>query len=162
MATACCWLIEISCFLFLAQANPSSVLCLFCLFCLSSWKILIKLFDVNKCKQVCQTCVGKEITISQTRLGISSFQKSSCKCMCLHVILQLGVQSKKKRYFLGIFSQNGGGGLNPCQDGLWHLFLEEMTMYKWAFAWLHQTFPPSLPWEISLQYFSNIFQNGSL
>ena len=28
----------------------------------------------------------------------------------------------------------GGGGLNPCQDGLWHLFLREMSMYKRAFA----------------------------
>ena len=28
----------------------------------------------------------------------------------------------------------GGGGLNPCQDGLWHLFLGEMSMYKRAFA----------------------------
>ena len=27
-----------------------------------------------------------------------------------------------------------GGGLNPCQDGLWHLFLGEMSMYKRAFA----------------------------
>ena len=25
--------------------------------------------------------------------------------------------------------------LNPCQDGLWHLFLGEMSMYKRAFAW---------------------------
>ena len=32
----------------------------------------------------------------------------------------------------------GGGGLNPCQDGLWHLFLGEMSMYKRAFA---QFFP---------------------
>ena len=24
--------------------------------------------------------------------------------------------------------------LNPCQDGLWHLFLGEMSMYKRAFA----------------------------
>ena len=29
----------------------------------------------------------------------------------------------------------GGGGLNPCQDGLWHLFLGEMSMYKRPFAW---------------------------
>ena len=27
------------------------------------------------------------------------------------------------------------GGLNPCQDGFWHLFLGEMSMYKRAFAW---------------------------
>ena len=27
-----------------------------------------------------------------------------------------------------------GGGLNPCPDGLWHLFLGEMSMYKRAFA----------------------------
>ena len=29
----------------------------------------------------------------------------------------------------------GAGGLNPCQDGLWHLFLGEMSMYKRAFTW---------------------------
>ena len=29
----------------------------------------------------------------------------------------------------------GAGGLNPCQDdGLWHLFLGKMSMYKRAFA----------------------------
>ena len=32
-----------------------------------------------------------------------------------------------------------GGGLNPCQDGLWQLFLEEMTMYKRAFACQQQS-----------------------
>ena len=24
-----------------------------------------------------------------------------------------------------------GGGLNPCRDGLWHLFLREMSMYNY-------------------------------
>ena len=28
------------------------------------------------------------------------------------------------------------GGLNACQDGLGHLFREELPMFKWAFAWL--------------------------
>ena len=36
------------------------------------------------------------------------------------------------------FAPRGGAtipGLNPCQDGLWHLFLGEMSMYKRAFVW---------------------------
>ena len=28
----------------------------------------------------------------------------------------------------------GGGGLDPCQDGLGHLFREELSKFKWAFA----------------------------
>ena len=28
----------------------------------------------------------------------------------------------------------GGGGLDPCQDGLRHLFREELSKFKWAFA----------------------------
>ena len=28
----------------------------------------------------------------------------------------------------------GGGGLNPCQDGLGHLFIGELSKYKQAFA----------------------------
>ena len=28
----------------------------------------------------------------------------------------------------------GGGGLNACQDGLGHLFREELSMFKGAFA----------------------------
>ena len=27
-----------------------------------------------------------------------------------------------------------GGGLDPCQDGLGHLFREELSMFKWVFA----------------------------
>ena len=27
-----------------------------------------------------------------------------------------------------------GGGLDPCQDGLGHLFREELSKFKWAFA----------------------------
>ena len=30
----------------------------------------------------------------------------------------------------------GEGGLNACQDGLGHLFREELSKFKWAFAWL--------------------------
>ena len=30
----------------------------------------------------------------------------------------------------------GGGGLNPCPDGLGHFFREEFTKFKQAFAWL--------------------------
>ena len=30
----------------------------------------------------------------------------------------------------------GGGGLDPCQDGLGHLFREELSKFKWAFALL--------------------------
>ena len=29
-----------------------------------------------------------------------------------------------------------GGGLDPCQDGLGHLFREELSKFKWAFGWL--------------------------
>ena len=28
----------------------------------------------------------------------------------------------------------GGGGLNPCPDGLGHFFREEFSKFKWAFA----------------------------
>ena len=28
-----------------------------------------------------------------------------------------------------------GGGLDPCLNGLGHLFLEELSMFKGAFAW---------------------------
>ena len=28
----------------------------------------------------------------------------------------------------------GGRGLDPCQDGLGHLFREELSKFKWAFA----------------------------
>ena len=27
-----------------------------------------------------------------------------------------------------------GGGLDPCQDGFGHLFREELSKFKWAFA----------------------------
>ena len=30
--------------------------------------------------------------------------------------------------------QNGGKGLDPCQDGLGHLFREELSKFKGAFA----------------------------
>ena len=30
----------------------------------------------------------------------------------------------------------GGGGLNPCPDGLGHFFREEFSKFKRAFAWL--------------------------
>ena len=33
---------------------------------------------------------------------------------------------------LGI-ARKGGGGLNPCPDGLGHFFREEFSKFKWAF-----------------------------
>ena len=45
----------------------------------------------------------------------------------------LGKPPQKKRHFyLGIARL--GGGLDPCQDGLGHLFREELSKFKWAFA----------------------------
>ena len=34
----------------------------------------------------------------------------------------------------GYYPNWGVGGLNACQDGLWHLFGEELSKFKWAFA----------------------------
>ena len=34
-----------------------------------------------------------------------------------------------------------GGGLDPCPDGLGHLFREELSMFKGAFAWFGASEP---------------------
>ena len=40
------------------------------------------------------------------------------------------------RKLQGLFGHcpNGGGGLDPCPDGLGHFFREELSMFKGAFA----------------------------
>ena len=50
---------------------------------------------------------------------VSALGKPSSNSCCRH----LGIARK------------GGGGLNPCPDGLGHFFREEFAKIKWAFAW---------------------------
>ena len=49
---------------------------------------------------------------------------------------QDGVREAPLRKLQGLFGHcpNGGGGLDPCPDGLGHLFREELSMFKGAVA----------------------------
>ena len=47
-----------------------------------------------------------------------------------------GSPNKSKSTFIWVLPVWGGGGcLDPCQDGLGHLFGGELSKFKWAFAW---------------------------
>ena len=42
---------------------------------------------------------------------------------------------ERRRVYSGIAQMGEGGGLNPCPNGLGHLFWEELSMFKGAFSY---------------------------
>ena len=52
------------------------------------------------------------------------------------IYLYKGSSPQEVSRFKWALPVRGGGGLNACQDGLGHLFREELSKFKWAFAWL--------------------------
>ena len=65
----------------------------------------------------------------------SLYFSSSCCAAQLDIKLMLREAPDKKRPGLFGHCPNGGGGLDPCPNGLGHLFWEELFMFKGAFAW---------------------------
>ena len=71
---------------------------------------------------------SKTVQLSCLLIYVSYF---CCTDMMYHI---REAPLKFTRGHLGI-ARKGGGGLDPCPDGLGHFFREEFAKIKWAFAW---------------------------
>ena len=50
-------------------------------------------------------------------------------------LLPKGSPTEKDAGSIRALPKWGGGGLDPCPNGLGHLFREELSMFKGAYAW---------------------------